>query len=621
MADMIKNSPKQVFEQYKIGTDFKAGLGDKGIFEQSKINERFFFGDHWRGVNSGNSRPLVRRNIIKRIGEYKLSSIAAAPISVNYSADGVPDNTSLKETKEKMRKDLLAGTGFEGETKDAEIGTIMSVLSGYFGTTAERVKFDLKKEKFLRNAYISGSSVAYTYWDGDINTGLYADSERRKLIKGDIAFEILNIENVVFGDPNCDDLQKQPFIIISQRLDCGEVRREAQRNKISPEEREKITPDGKDNYNVNAGTYGETELSENNRVTVLTKFWKEWNKDGTDYVVMCEKVTEKAYVKKPFDIGIKLYPFAVFRWSDRFGTAYGESDITYQIPNQIAINRAHSAEIWAIMTNGMPMMVVNGDTVTEQITNNPGQVIKVYGTAEDVAGAVRHISPPAFSGQLITAVNDIADNTLQDNGASDAALGNIRPDNAAAIIQTREAALQPMQLYQNKFYSAVEDIARIWAQFWVNLYGNRSLKINDSTGSYYVPFNADRYRDLLINAKIDVGSSPIYSVPAALSTLDALFGAGVINKVQYLKRLPNGIIEDKTGLLEEAENEMKMQQQALMQQSGMGGSDVMDIIAEQYPDLYAQFQQMSPEQQQAVLASMSGTGAEEEGIPMEVGDL
>ena len=620
MADKL--NPAKIFDLYKKGVDFKSGLGDKGIYEQSKVNERFYYGDQWHGVTSNASRPLVRRNVVKRIGEYKLSSIASAPIAVNYSADGIPDNTSFKDEKEAMRKDLLAGKGFEGAApNDAEIGTVMSVLSEYFETTAERVKFDLKKERFLRNAYISGTAVAYTYWDSDIKTGLYIDQAHTKAIKGDISFEILNIENVVFGDPNCEEIEKQPWIMISQRLDCGEVRREAQRNHIAPDEREKIVPDGKDNYSVNAGDYGENEATDNNRVTVITRFWKEWNKDADDYTVMCEKVTEKAFVRKPFDIGIKLYPLAVFRWSDRYSTAYGESDITYQIPNQIAINRAHSAEIWAIMQNGMPMMVVNGDAVTEPITNNPGQVIKVFGTAEDVAGAVRHINPPAFSGQLINAVNDIANNTLQDNGATDAALGNIRPDNASAIIQMREATLQPMQLYQNKFYSAIEDIARIWAQFWVNLYGNRSLKINDVDGSYYVPFNAERYRDLIISAKIDVGSSPIYSVPASLSTLDALFSAGIINKMQYLDRLPNGIISDRTGLLEDAKREMEMQEQAMMAQSGMGGEeDIMNIIAEQEPELYAQFQNMSPEQKQAVLASMSGAGTQE-GIPMEVGDL
>ena len=612
----ITTVPKSVFEEYKKGNDFKEGLGEKGLFEQSKKNEDFYFGNQWRGAQTGNNRPLVRRNVIKRIGEYKMSAIASAPITVNYSADGIPDNTSLKEQKDIYRKDLMSGGDFSGQTNSAEISVILGVLSEYFATTAERVKFDYKKEQLLRNAYISGSAVAYTYWDSNIKTGLYADEGKSKLIMGDIAFDIINIENVVFGDPNCTELQKQPYIIVSQRLDCSEVLREAQRNGISPDEREQIKPDGKDNYNANAGMYGENEPTDNNRITVLTKFWKEWDKNGEDFIVKCEKVTEKTYVRKPFDIGIKLYPFALLRWSDRYSCAYGESDITYQIPNQIAINRALSSEIWAIMTNGMPMTVVNGDTVQDKITNNPGQVIKVYGTNEDVAGAVRHISPPAFSAPLINAVNDLSESTLKDNGASEAALGDIRPDNAAAIIQMREAALQPMQLYQNKFYSCIEDIARIWAEFWLNLYGDRSLKITDEGGSYYIPFHAERYKDLLLNAKVDVGSSPIYSVPAAISTLDSLYSNGIIDKVQYLERLPDGIVKDKTGLL----NDVRRQAQLSAQQNSADAS-VLQMLAQQYPDLYAHFENMSPEEQQAILANISGANFEQSPTPQPMGDL
>lgn len=597
MGANINKTPEKIFEEYKKGTSFKDGLGDKGLFEQSKKNEDFYFGNQWRGAQTGNSRPLIRRNIIKRIGEYKLSSIASAPISVAYSADGVPDNVGIKEQKGRYRQGLLDGDEFTGQTDNVEIATVMSILSEYFSTTAERVKFDYKKEQFLRNAYISGTAVAYTYWDGSINTGLYADEGKTQLIKGDIAFQVLNVENVVFGDPNCADVQSQPYIIVSQRLDCADVLREAQRNGITPNEREKITPEGSDTYKVNAGTYGENEQTDNNRVTVLTKFWKEWDKDGESFNVMCTKVTEKAYVRKPFDIGIKLYPFAVLRWSDRYSSAYGESDITYQIPNQIAINRALSAEIWATMTSGIPMTIVNGDTVQEKITNNPGQVIKVYGTNEDVSGAVRYVVPPNFSSQLINAVNDLTENTLADNGATEAALGNIRPDNAAAIIQMREAALQPMQLYQNKFYSCIEDIARIWAEFWLKLYGDRSLKITDDTGSYYVPFHAGRYENLMLTAKVDVGSSPIYSVPAAISTLDTLYSNQIISKIQYLERLPDGIVKDKTGLLEEAKAEM---------QGAKDREDVVQMLAEQYPDLYAQYLKLPPEQQEAMLQQVMG---------------
>ena len=569
MSEKIRTDTKGIFGEYKNGTEFKASIGEKGIFEQSKINERFYVGDQWYGAKCGNDRPLIRRNIIKRIADFKLSSIAPAPIAVNYRAEGVPDNSGLKEKIAEYRDGIKAGADFGNETDDAEISVIMSVLSDYFRTTAERVKFDTLKEKALKNAYISGTGIAFTYWDGQIKTGLYADKQKQQAIKGDIAFEILNVENVVFGDPNCESVQNQPYIIISQRLNCEAVKREARRNGIAADEIEQIKPDSADSYSTNAGTRGEEEPTDSQRVTVLTKFYKEWNKDGENYRVMCVKCCEKVYVRKPWNTGLRMYPIAKMCWSNRKSSAYGDSEITYQIPNQIAINRAISAEVWAIMSTGLPKTIVNGDIVTDSITNNPGEVIKIYGTNEDVAGAVRHISPPAFSNQLISAIDNLANNTLSDNGANDAALGNIRPDNAAAIIQMREASLQPMQLYQNAFYSFIEDIARIWCDFWLHLYGDRHLKIEDKEGSYYIPFHPKRYENLLITARIDVGSSPVWNVPTQVAMMDGLRNAQIVNDIQYLERLPDGVIPDKTGLIQEKKEELEAQKQAMLQQQMM----------------------------------------------------
>lgn len=566
----IRTDPAAVFCEYRAGTDYKASIGDIGIFEQSKRNERFYVGDQWYGANCGNKRPLVRRNIIKRIGEWKLSAISSAPIAVNYSAEGTPDNESLKARESEYMSDLLNGARFVGEVDEPEINTVMSLLSKYWSTTAERVKFDDKKEEALRKAYISGTAIAYTYWDERIKTGLYADITKQTPINGDIAFEILDVENVVFGDPNNTDVQSQPFIIVSQRLDAEDVRREARRNRIPAEEIEKIQPDNADTYNVNAGTRGEEEPSESQRVTVLTKFYKAFDETGENYAVMCVKVCENAVVKRAWDTGLRCYPFAKMVWSPRYNCAYGDSDITYQIPNQIAINRALSAEIWSIMTCGMPSMIVNGDTVTDRITNNPGQIIKVYGSNEDVAGALHYVSPPSFSAQLINAVNDLSANTLTDSGANDAALGNVNPDNATAIIQAREASLQPIQLYQNRFYSFVEDIARIWCDFWLHLYGERSLKITEDGGTYYIRFSPERYENLLVTARIDVGSSPIWSVAATLSTLNNLYAAQIIDKVQFLKRIPDGIIDKKNELIEQAQAEAEAQAMLIGAQAAAG---------------------------------------------------
>ena len=596
--------PAKIFSEYKNGTEYKNTLGNKGLFEQSKINERMFIGDQWYGAKCGNNRPLVRRNFIKRIGEYKMSTITSAPIAVNYTADGVPDNASLKEEVEGKRQAIFEGQAFEGETDNAEFSLIMNVLSDYFKVTAERLKLDTKKEQAVKNAYISGTGIAYTYWDEQIQTGMYVDEAKTTPIKGDIAFEILDVENVVFGDPNNDDIQSQPFIIVSQRKFYKDVRREAKRNHRPADEIERIKPNGIEGDYENAGERGENELSDTKRVTVLTKFWKEWNDEGTDYKIMCARVTEKAIIRKPWNLLIKNYPFAKFCWERRRSCAYGDSEITHLVPNQIAINRAYTAMLWSIMTTGMPITLVNGDIVTDKIKNEPGEILKVFGDAEAISNAVKYIQPPAFAGQIKNTVSDLVKETLSDSGATEAALGEVIPDNAAAIIQMREAALQPMQVYQSRFYDFIEDIARIWADFWLNCYGNRQIKIEDGEGSYYLQFNADRYRDLLINARVDVGASTLWNSASVVSTLDNLLDRQLITFEQYLERLPAGLIPDVTGL----KRDIKAQAENA---EATSDSAIIQKIAQEQPELYQRYLQLAPEEQQQLLQQIklqSGIG-------------
>ena len=80
---------KQIFTEYENANNFKASMGTKGLFEQSRINERFFIGDQWYGANCGNDRPLVRHNIIRRIGDYKISFMLSGENKIKYSAAGV----------------------------------------------------------------------------------------------------------------------------------------------------------------------------------------------------------------------------------------------------------------------------------------------------------------------------------------------------------------------------------------------------------------------------------------------------------------------------------------------------------------------------------------------------
>lgn len=85
------------------------------------------------------------------------------------------------------------------------------------------------------------------------------------------------------------------------------------------------------------------------KTTVLTRLWKEWDEAGESYTIRGIQVCggdgrgRRRRVRPAWDLGIRLYPLAKFDWDRRQNCAYGDSEIPYLIPNQIAINRMLTA--------------------------------------------------------------------------------------------------------------------------------------------------------------------------------------------------------------------------------------------------------------------------------------
>ncbi len=620
MKSNIKTDIKTIWSEYEQGQQYKNSIGEKGIHDQARINERFFVGDQWHGVNAGNDKPLTRRNIIKRIGEYKMACIGNAPIAVNYTAEGVPNTYDLQNDNS-MRSQMMGGNYMQGRVSDEEVTIVMSALTDYFKTTAERVKYDDKKDLMLKNAYISGTGILYTYWDSDIFTGLYADQEKTVPIKGDIDCEVLDIENVVFGDANNEDVQSQPYIIIAQRKDMAAVKRMAEKYG---QPTDKIVPDNSYGSYKNSGDRGINEPNNSKRVTVITKLFKKYDEFG-NATVWGKTVTENSIIRPEWNLMIHMYPIAKYVWERRKSCAYGDSEITYQIPNQIALNQAHSISVWAMQNTGMPKTIINGDLVPDGISNDPAEVIKIYGTAEDMMSAIRYVAPPNYGAAFINFTNAFAQNILSDSGATDMALGNFRPDNATAIVQAREAAMAPMQSYQNRFYSMNEDVARIWADFWITMYGRRLIKLNNGGTVEYMSFDAERYKGLVITARIDIGTSTLWSEAVSISNLGNLLQSQLITFEEYLERIPKGLIPNVGGLLSDRKKaEMQkqamaakaeqqayaeqMQQQQLGTQSepseSIGANELVEYIKQNRPELYEKLMSLSTEERARVIALM-----------------
>ena len=137
-------SPEKVFLEYEEARKFKSSIGRHGLFEQNRINERFFVGDQWHGAAVGNERPLVRHNVIKRIGDYKISQLMGSPVSVKYCAEGF--SQTLSKSKEiEGELGLLSKSEnciFAPLKSENEVALMVSALNSYRQTTAARVKLN-----------------------------------------------------------------------------------------------------------------------------------------------------------------------------------------------------------------------------------------------------------------------------------------------------------------------------------------------------------------------------------------------------------------------------------------------------------------------------------------------
>ncbi|MBQ5590893.1 MAG: hypothetical protein IIU65_04355 [Clostridia bacterium] len=484
----------EIFEQHEKSQDYKCSLGRKGLFEQSKQNRRFYNGDQWYGAKTGNDKPLVRHNVIKRIGDYKSAVISGEKTEISFSPVCV-STVGLKEEEERIYKDIVGGKIKKFDRiSDAEVSLASKAISDYFKTCAKRMQLSNICATALKNAYISGSGVVYAYWDSDIKTGLFADENRKVPIMGDICAEVIDIENVDFSDPELENVQKQEYIIISSRKTVGELIREAKKNGANRDVIENIKPDNE---------YCDYEAFYSEKATVLTKFFKVYDKNG-DFTVKAIRVCRNAVIKPEWDTKLKLYPIAKFNW-DSEEHAYGESEITNLIPNQIAINRMLTATVWSVMMMGMPIMVVNGDVVTQPITNSPGQIISFYGNSEDFDRTIKYVSPPQFSGNIDEITNKLIENTLNSAGATDAALGQIRAQNTSAIEAVTAAAKLPLEMIKRRYYCFLEDLAACFLEFMFCMYGSRPL-LQKSTNKecWFFPFNSKRYKDFVFLPSVTV---------------------------------------------------------------------------------------------------------------------
>lgn len=530
---MIKKEPREIWEEYKKGVDYNTAID---LYETVRINENFYIGKQWEGVNAPDlPKPVM--NIMKRVIAHQTAMIVSDDVGISFTAHYPTDQAEQ----------------------------MAAIFAGEVERVIEQAGIKSMHRGLIRNSSVDGDACMYLYFDPDAETGQEA--------LGDVRAESIENINVIFGNPYLCDVQKQPYIIIAQRRTLADVRAEAEEN--GSKYAYNIVPDS----DPNQGEAG----SDNNLVTVLIKLWRE------DKTVWVSKTTESVVVKEPTDTDMKLYPIAWMPWETIRSSYHGQASITGLIPNQIAINRLYAMMIRSVEMNAFPKLVYDSSKI-QSWSNRVGEAIAVTGggVTDAITTAVRgaDVSP-----QVMQVIESTVSMTRDFMGASDASLGNVKPDNTSAIIAVQQASNVPLELQRRAFYAFVEDYARIIVDIMRAYYGNRTVVVTDQdiikkiwqpeidpiTGMAVgappkvmeVSVDFGMLDDANMRLKVDVGSAAYWSEIMQMQTLDNLMAKGIIQDAElFVESIPAKYLSSKNKILTRIqEQKAQMQQQMEMQQA------------------------------------------------------
>lgn len=512
--------PRKVWEEYEKGIAYKESID---LYETVRKNENFYLGRQWEGLNAPDlPKPVL--NFLKRVVSYQTAMIVSEDV----------------------------GVVMEPHRPTAEAKVVAEILGKEVERVIEHAGTKSMHREIIRNAAVDGDGCIYLYFDPNAETG--------QDVKGDIRAEVVENINVYFGNPYVHDEQAQPFIILAQRKKLSDAKKEAEENGEDPE---LIRPD-------DDGRQGE-QGDNSDIVTVLIRLWK---KDGTVWAAKC---TQDTVIKKPENTTLKLYPIAWMPWERVRSCYHGEAVITGLIPNQIAVNRLFAMLIRSEEMNAFPKFVYDGSRIKEW-TNRVGEAIRVVGGGvnDAVATAIRGADASA---QVMQTIETIITLTRDFMGASDAALGNVRPDNTSAIIATQQATGIPLELQRRSFFGFVEKYVRIMVDMMRAYYGIRTVSVSDPDiikemmiqpgelpDAVDIDMDFGQLDEANMMFRIDVGSSAYWSEITQMQTLDGLVSKGILQDAElYVEQIPGKYLAGKNkilaGIRERKELERQMAQQ------------------------------------------------------------
>ena len=515
---------------YEDGREFNNQVN---LDETVRVNENFFIGKQWEGVQA-NGLPTPVFNILKRVVGFVIATITTENLKVNVSAFANSLNTGS----------YMECVRIVNEECDAlmKLNSVPALV-----------------REMARNAAVDGDGCIYTYWDPTVNVG---DG-----IRGAIKSRVIENTRVFFGNPNDRSVQDQPYIQIATR----EIVRNAKirAKNMGSKDWDQITPDDED-----FGT--QDALRTDDKCTIITTMWR----NPEDGEIWAYESTMDCEIRKPWSLGIKKYPLVWFNWDYIQDSYHGQAMITGLIPNQIFINKAYAMTMLSIMRTAWPKVIFDSSRI-KKWDNRIGGAIGVEGNTQ---GAATIIDPAAVQPQIAQYIQMAIEETEESLGATASALGEGKAYNTSAILSLQKAAATPSEMIKQNLYHCVEEMFDIYREFMGNYYGVRKVDmptppefeqlfafIGQSMPSEIpMEFDFGILNDYPMLLKLEVGASSFYSEVAAMQTLDNLLNNGHITIIDYLERIPDSYVPGRSKLINDTR--VELQQQQAMQAMMMGMS-------------------------------------------------
>lgn len=495
----------ETWRLYEAGKEYKRRIG---LYETVRQNEKFYRGEQWKASDDGLPRPVF--NIIRRITDFLIGSVAPDNPSIHYTDDRLPflDVASVRER-------VIEGISLLN--KNAEYRWTQNRM----GELSQRA---------LLSAAISGDGIFYCWWDDSCDCG--------QPFCGDIKTDLIPNLNVFPADPQKADIQSQDYIILSGRTSVNQLRLEAIEAGMSPDEAEKIQSD-EDVDSIGLERVASDLLP---KATYLIRFYRE---NGQ---VIFEKCTRTHLIRRS-ETGLQYYPLAYFNWYPTSNSFHGTSPISEMIPNQKYINSAYAMVMKHMSDTAFSKIIYDKSRIPEW-SNEVGEAIAAMGGG-NVGDAVAVVGVGKLQDGYLDLINSVIENTKSMMSATDSALGDEKANNTSAILALQEASRVAHYQVETRFERCIGELASIWADMLCTYsHPERMLPVSENGELQARRVDYRLLRRELLHATAETTGNTQFTPSATVSLLDHLLDRGYIGVKDYLKHLPNGCIDDKNALLE-----------------------------------------------------------------------